>query len=66
MITKNSVVKIQNFAMNHESRPVKSNPDIAIIDFTSQLLFDVLFTSRMKDVVSLVIFHLRFYLSLYY
>ena len=26
MITKNSVVKIQNLAVNHESRPIKSNP----------------------------------------
>ena len=26
MITKNSVVKIQNLVVNHESRPVKSNP----------------------------------------
>ena len=30
MITKNSVVKIQNLVMNHESRPVKSNPVIII------------------------------------
>ena len=27
MITKNSVVKIQNFVVNHESRHVKSNPE---------------------------------------
>ena len=27
--TKNSVVKIQNSVVNHESRLVKSNPDIA-------------------------------------
>ena len=27
MITKNSVMKIQNFDVNHESRLVKSNPD---------------------------------------
>ena len=26
MITKNSVVKIQNLVFNDESRPVKSNP----------------------------------------
>ena len=26
MITKNSVLKIQNLVVNHESRPVKSNP----------------------------------------
>ena len=26
MITKNSVVKIQNLVLNHKSRPVKSNP----------------------------------------
>ena len=28
MITKNSVVKIENLVLNHESRPVKSNPGI--------------------------------------
>ena len=27
IITKYSVVKIQNFVVNHESRPVKSNPE---------------------------------------
>ena len=26
MTTKNSVVETQNLAMNHKSRPVKSNP----------------------------------------
>ena len=26
MLAKNSVVKIQNLIVNHESRPVKSNP----------------------------------------
>ena len=26
MIAKNSVVKIQNLFVNHESRPVKANP----------------------------------------
>ena len=26
MITKNSVMKIQNLVVNHESRPIKSNP----------------------------------------
>ena len=30
MITKNLVVKIQNFFVNHESRPLKSKPDIYI------------------------------------
>ena len=28
MITKNSVVKIKNLVVNHESRPVKSNHDM--------------------------------------
>ena len=28
MITKNPVVKCQNFAMNHESRPVNPNPEV--------------------------------------
>ena len=32
--------------------------EIAIINFTSQLLFELLFAYRLKDVVSLVIFHL--------
>ena len=27
MITKNLVMKFQNLVMNHESQPVKSNPD---------------------------------------
>ena len=27
VITKNSVVKIQNLVVNHKSRPVKPNPD---------------------------------------
>ena len=31
-----------------------------IIIFTSRILFDLLFTCRLKDVASLVIFHLRF------
>ena len=26
--TKNSVVKFQNFSVNHESQAVKSNPDV--------------------------------------
>ena len=28
MITKNSDVKIQNLVVNHESRPIKSNPEM--------------------------------------
>ena len=28
MITKNSVVEIQNLIVNHESQPIKSNPDL--------------------------------------
>ena len=34
--------------------------EIAIVSFTSRLLFDVLFTCRLKDAVSLVIFHYVF------
>ena len=30
MITENTVVKIQNLIVNHESQPVKSNPDSII------------------------------------
>ena len=33
---------------------------LVIINFTSLLSFDLLFTYRLKDVVSLVIFHSRF------
>ena len=29
MITKNSVMKIQNVVVNHESRPVTSNPGVS-------------------------------------
>ena len=28
MITKNSIVEVQNLVVNHESRVVKSNPEI--------------------------------------
>ena len=31
--------------------------EITILNFTSQLLFELLFTYRLKDVVSLVLFH---------
>ena len=34
--------------------------EIAVINFTSGLLFDLLLTRRLKDVVSLVIFPSRF------
>ena len=34
--------------------------EIAIINFTSWTLFDLLFTCRLKDVVSLVVFNLCF------
>ena len=34
--------------------------EIIIIIFTSRILFDLLSTCRLKDVASLVIFHLRF------
>ena len=30
MITQNSVMKIQNLMVNHDSQPVKLNPDIYI------------------------------------
>ena len=30
MITKKSVVKIQNLVVNNESRPVKSNPNFLL------------------------------------
>ena len=38
----------------------------AIINFTSQFLFDLLFTGRQKYVVSLVIFYLCFWLISFY
>ena len=31
--------------------------DIAIINFTSRILFDLIFTCTLKDVVLLIIFH---------
>ena len=34
--------------------------EIAVINFTSGLLFDLLLTRRLKDVVSIVIFPSRF------
>ena len=34
--------------------------EVVIINFTSQLLFELLFPCRLNDVVSVVIFHLRF------
>ena len=34
--------------------------EIAITYFTSQLLFDLLFTCRLKNIVSLVVFHYVF------
>ena len=37
MITKNSGVQIQNLVLNHESRPVKSNPDASLIDAKQML-----------------------------
>ena len=40
--------------------------EIAITYFTSQILLDLLFTARLKDVVSLVIFHLCFQIILFY
>ena len=40
--------------------------ETASINFTSRLLFDLLFICSLKDVVSLVIFHSRFLLLLFY
>ena len=37
--------------------------EIANINFTSRLLFDLLFICRLKDVVSIVIFHSGFSLA---
>ena len=42
MITKNSVVQIQNLVVNHESRPVKSKVDASLID-AKQMLSEWLF-----------------------
>ena len=37
MITKNSVVKIQSFAVNHESRLLKSNPGVSGLNFSNNI-----------------------------
>ena len=37
MITKNSVVKIQSFAVNHESRPLKSNPGVSRLNISNNI-----------------------------
>ena len=29
MITKNSAIKFQDLVVNHESRPIESNPDMS-------------------------------------
>ena len=42
MITKNLAMKIPNLVVNHESRPVKSNPDLQI------LMFIATFTKRLQ------------------
>ena len=38
MITKNSVVKIQNLAVNQESRPAKSNPVVTWVFIYTEVI----------------------------
>ena len=45
MITKNSVVKIQNFVVNHETWPVKSNPVYLILLHKFTLILPVTHSS---------------------
>ena len=55
MITKNFFVKIQNLILNYESRPVKWNPDVSIIDIDkfSNGNWDVYCLAQIKtDVLS--------------
>ena len=47
MITKNSVVEIQNIVMNHKSQPVKSNPENA--SQKAVLYFHKLFLENFKN-----------------
>ena len=42
MITKNLAMKIPNLVVSHESRPVKSKPDLQI------LMFITTFTKRLQ------------------
>ena len=43
-ITKNSVKKIQNLVVNHESQPIQSNPDTGLVNasFTKSLFFSTI------------------------
>ena len=41
-------------------QPSEKFLEIAIVNLTSQLLFDLLYICRLKNVASLVIFHLCF------
>ena len=54
IITKNSVVKIQNLVMNHELQPIKSNPDDTekLCKFEEKLTYGL-----KKDTRNLANFH---------
>ena len=39
MITKNSVVKMQNLVVNHESGPIKLNPEVLVIHWLVLVCF---------------------------
>ena len=58
-VLKLSLCKVENF-FPIVLEGVSGFLKIAIINFTSRLLFDLLFTCRLKDFVSPVIFHSRF------
>ena len=38
MIKKNSVLKIQNLVVNHESQPVKLNPVVTNLSFSPNII----------------------------
>ena len=54
IITKNSVVKIQNLVMNHKLQPIKSNPDDTekLCKFEGKLTYGL-----KKDTRNLANFH---------
>ena len=49
-LIKNEVVKIQNLVVNHESRPVKSNPETVIVILSD---IDVQVTAMLRLAIGL-------------
>ena len=50
-ITKNLVVKIQNLAVNQESRPVKLYPDMLNINASGSFMFSAEFLINLGDIL---------------